>query len=168
MPISVHELENLVLPCLQEADLVLCEIKFTGSIRKPLIQLFIDKKEGFVTVGDCVRISREVQDLLGLQDNVPPDYRLEVSSPGIDYPLSELWQFEKNRGRLIRLVRGEKGNEKTVIAGRILDVAEGRIALETDDGPRDFALAELAQARIELEKTKKKKSKRKRHETRRR
>lgn len=169
MPISVSDIEKLVQPLLEEQGVLLCYAEIKGSIRNPLIQLFIDREDGFVTVKDCVAVNRSTQDLLGLQDNVPVDYRLEVSSPGIDYPLREIWQFRKNIGRLIQKEETDlqvTGNYIS-ISGRIEDVrAEGSILLNTESGNREYSISELAGACIVLETPKKKKMKRKRHETR--
>lgn len=168
MPISVTDIEKLVLPILDENNLVLCYVKVLGSIRNPLIQLFIDKKEGFVTVKECVVVTRSAQDLLGLQDNVPADYRLEVSSPGVDYPLREIWQFKKNIGHLIQKSGSDLNADEseTLIFGRIVDVdTGGNITLDTEEGIRELGISELAEAHIVLETPKKNKLKRKRHET---
>ena len=170
MPISVSDIEKLVQPLLEEQDIKLCYAEIKGSIRKPLIQLFIDREDGFVTVKDCVDVTRGTQDLLGLQDNVPVDYRLEVSSPGVDYPLREIWQFRKNIGRLIQKCRTElsKDEQEPSITGRIESGSDaGDILISTEGGNREFGLTELLGSQIILETPKKKKKmRRKRHETR--
>ncbi|MBT7617042.1 MAG: hypothetical protein HN590_07150 [Calditrichaeota bacterium] len=169
MPISVSDIEKLVQPLLEEQGVLLCYAEIKGSIRNPLFQLFIDREDGFVTVKDCVAVNRSTQDLLGLQDSVPEDYRLEVSSPGIDYPLSEIWQFRKNIGRLIQKKESDiQVTENDVsISGRIKDVGvDGNISICTESGNREYSISELAGSCIVLETPKKKKMKRKRHETR--
>ena len=120
MTISVQEIEQLVLPILKEEELILCETRVSGNPGRPFIQLFIDREKESVTINDCVGITRTVRDLLTLQDYLIGDFRLEVSSPGIDFPLRELWQFRKNSGRLIHLDRNDK-----ILDGRIVNITNG-------------------------------------------
>ena len=71
-----------------------------------------------LTINDCVYLTRQIQHLIDEKRLLDEDFRLEVSSPGLDYPLREEWQFAKNVGRLLKVqVPGEKGPRE--ISGRL-------------------------------------------------
>ncbi|MDP8228041.1 MAG: hypothetical protein P9M15_01150 [Candidatus Electryoneaceae bacterium] len=105
MRLSSESIERLILPQLESVQVKLCTVKVSGPPFNPLIQVFIDREEGHISIDDCTGLTRSVQNSLDLEDSTPPNYRLEVSSPGTDWPLTELWQFRKNIGRTIRLKR---------------------------------------------------------------
>lgn len=103
MRLSTEMIERLLTPQLETERVKLCGVKVSGQPFNPLIQVFIDCEEGHISIKDCTILTQSVKDCLELEDSTPPNYRLEVSSPGIDWPLSELWQFRKNIGRMICL-----------------------------------------------------------------
>ena len=154
--ITASDIEQLVHPIIDAEHLKLCGVKVSGN-RTPSIQLFIDQERGFITIDTCAVISRLVQDVLDMQAWSPSDYRLEVSSPGIDRPLYEEWQFKKNVGRTIRYQNGSVN-----IEGRITMVTtEDKVILETDNGTEVYPMNELRGASVIIEQPKRKKSKRK-------
>lgn len=173
MALPVLEIEQLISPYLTEAGYVLCQIKVTGSPRTPLIQVFIDLKEAYLTVHDCVRATREIQDLLEVCPNVPADYRLEVSSPGITFPLREAWQFRKNIGKMIRWRRLpsldrsdpneiDPGSSQKLTGRLTAFTAAGTIMIELEEETeREYQIEELHDARVIIEPSQKKKTKRK-------
>ncbi len=163
MPLSADEIRGLVLEPLEEQGFLLCGIKLSGSPRRPLIQIFIDLEHDSVTIDHCVRVYRILYDILSLQENLPAGYRLEVSSPGVESPLCELWQFRKNLDRTVRISR-----EGLQVEGKLIGIqAPDTVRLETDEGPRELTLAEAAGARIVLDTPHpRQKTKRKRHEAR--
>ncbi len=154
---TVEDLQGLVASVLTSFQLRLIEVKLLRGRRIPLIQLYIDRENGPLTIDDCAMVSRRVQDLIDMQYWSPPNYRLEVSSPGIDRPLFEPWQFRKNIGRHIRLT-GRDGE----ILGRIVAVTpDGIVRLETEDQTRGYQADELSGAKVVTEKPKPRKGKRK-------
>jgi len=158
--ISSSDIAQLVKPYLEKEHVHLCDLKVSGRAGRPQIQLFLDWEVGNITVDACAAISRQIQYLIDMQEWAPGDYQLIVSSPGIDYPLRELWQFCKNVGQLIRTT----GTDNT-IEGRIVEVQdEEHIKLELGNGIAEFSIAELSGAKVVLEKPAKKKLKRKRNE----
>lgn len=64
------------------------------------LEIYIDTDDG-VTLGECQKISREMQTVLDESDLVPENYVLDVSSPGIERPLKLRRQYTKNIGRII-------------------------------------------------------------------
>jgi ribosome maturation factor RimP len=85
-------------------ELVECELK--GSGRHQMLRLTIDKPEG-VTHGDCETVSRQASDLLDAEDPIPGQYQLEVSSPGVERPLTKWPDWQRFQGQKAKVVLKE-------------------------------------------------------------
>jgi ribosome maturation factor RimP len=90
------------------------------------IQLEIDSEVGFVTIDDCVRVSRNIEHNL---DREEQDFELSVSSAGIDKPLRHWRQYPKNIGRTLK-VRTKSG---VSIEGELTSVGEKQITLSFEE-----------------------------------
>ncbi len=108
------------------------EIVFRGHYRKPVIEVFIDAP-GPVTTELCAAVSRTISDELDVKKIVAAEYRLEVSSPGIERPLRYLWQFPKHAGRRFRMkVESSEGTE--VLEGTLTAVEGEQLVLRLASG----------------------------------
>ncbi|MCR9257893.1 MAG: ribosome maturation factor RimP [Alphaproteobacteria bacterium] len=91
-------LEELLTPPLQAMGYEVVRILLTGG-RNPTLQIMADRLDGKpMTVDDCTAISRDVSAILDVEDPIEGAYVLEVSSPGIDRPLTKLVDFERFKG----------------------------------------------------------------------
>ena len=136
MSITKDQIELLIADELESIQVVMLDAVVSGSPRKPLVQLFIDCKDRPMTIKICADLARKIRDIFSLQDNIPRDYRLEVSSPGIDYPLNEIWQFKKNIGRHIQFTE-----DNLTMTGKLMGVsADNIIILRINDETKDFIL----------------------------
>lgn len=168
--LSATEIEKIISPLLEGENVVLCGTSVSGFRKRPLIKVYIDKKVDFITINECARINRLLEDLFSISDGIPVEYALEISSPGIDYPMSEIWQFSKNIGRSIRFEEPGTINEEnpSYLTGEIIHVSDDSlIQIQTERGDENFSLLDLTGAKIIIEKPKRNKVKRKRHEKRR-
>jgi ribosome maturation factor RimP len=102
----------------------LIEVAVKGSGRRPLIQVFIDRKGG-LTIDHCTQASQAIQAVLDDAGLDLGDYRLEVSSPGTDRLLKTRRDFERNLGRKVRMAYREEAGLKEL---------EGVIDSVRDDG----------------------------------
>lgn len=91
-----------------EGGYYLVDVLWNGKTRK--LEVFIDTDEG-VTLGECQKISRLMEASLDITGQMPEDYILEVSSPGIERPLKLKRQYVKNIGRIIQVELIEGGLE---------------------------------------------------------
>ena len=76
----------------------LVEFQLKGNQQQQKLVILIDNEAG-VSIEECAKVSHQLDDLIEAQSLIPNAYTLEVSSPGIDIPLTERWQYEKNLGR---------------------------------------------------------------------
>jgi len=137
-------------------------VKISGRASRPLIQIYVDWEDGGITIDGCATLTRKLLDLFDLQERFAPDYRLEVSSPGLDIPLKEAWQFRKNIGKTIRW-QDDAGEKE----GRILDVsADGAITIESKNETVSLLVIQLAGAKLVLFPNSKRKTGRRKNEAR--
>lgn len=128
-----------------------------GGHRKPLLRMRIDRVAGpadgsAVNVDDCARVTRELREWLEARDDVPGDYDLEVSSPGVERPLVRPRDFERFSGRDVR-VKGYAplAEGRKVLEGELEGLTGGeepRAALRVDGDRVTVPLASIASATL--------------------
>ena len=81
----------------------LVQLEWAGSPRRPVVRLRIERSalDRPVSVGDCANVSRSLEAWLEAEAGMPDRYVLEVSSPGLDRPLTKGRDFDRFRGRLV-------------------------------------------------------------------
>lgn len=94
-----HILADIIEPVVDALGYETVRILTSGSVRQTL-QVMIDVKDGSreITVDDCATVSRALSKVLDEKDPIENEYTLEVSSPGIDRPLTKLKHFERFKG----------------------------------------------------------------------
>jgi ribosome maturation factor RimP len=143
------QIEDLAGRVADEQGVEVFDIELLGK-GKLLLRVAIDK-EGGVTLDDCERFSKSLGALLDVEDVIHRTYTLQVSSPGLDRPLRNLQEFEKNKGKLARVVTVEKIENQNFIVGRIAEVNNGVVTLLVDDRAIDIPYDKIAKARLEIE-----------------
>lgn len=98
---DVAELTRLIEPEAEAEGLALVRVKLTGGAGDPTIQVMAERPDTRqMTIEDCARLSRRISEKF---DNLAEDYRLEVSSPGIDRPLTRLKDYDDWKGHEARI-----------------------------------------------------------------
>lgn len=135
-----RRLAAIVTPTVESLGFELVRIRLMSG-KRAILQIMAERPEGGIEVDDCARISRSVSAVLDVEDPVSGEYVLEVSSPGIDRPLTRLKDFERydgyeakletselidGRRRFKGVLRGVEGREVLV------EIAEGTIGLDFD------------------------------------
>lgn len=113
-------IEKLVAPVVSAGGFELVRVRITGAEMKTL-QIMAERPDHTMSAEDCATLSRALSPVLEEADPIPGAYRLEVSSPGIDRPLTRLrdyhdWQGYEARLELDRTIEGRK-KFKGVLAG---------------------------------------------------
>jgi ribosome maturation factor RimP len=121
-----------------------------------VLRLFIEKEEG-VTLDDCSAVSRELSDILDVEDYIPDNYTLEVSSPGICRPLKKPADYERFLGHLVKVrtfeaLADDAGNKRKSFVGTLQGLAGGEISIDLKEGAHaSIPLAKVAKANLEFE-----------------
>jgi ribosome maturation factor RimP len=135
-PRASARLQALLAPLVGEAGYDLEDLSVTGAGRRSVVRVLVDK-DGGITLDDVADISRVVSDALDAADEADPDllgtsYVLEVSSPGVDRPLTEPRHWRRNAGRRVRAVLRDGGT----LEGRITSADDEAVVLAVAGGER--------------------------------
>ncbi|OGW40615.1 MAG: hypothetical protein A2Y97_05175 [Nitrospirae bacterium RBG_13_39_12] len=115
-----------------------------------LLRVIIDK-EGGVTLDDCERFSKNFGAILNVEDPFSGPYTLEVSSPGLDRPLKGITDFEKNKGKLARIVTLEKIENQKFFVGRIININKNILKFLVNNREIDIPFEKISKAKLEVE-----------------
>lgn len=148
---SVAEsIEELVTPVIHENRLELVDVEYKKEGKNWFLRIYIDK-EGGVTVDDCTRVSREIEDLIDVEEVVPSSYVLEVSSPGLDRPLKREKDFLRFKGKRAHVTTYTPIHEQKSFKGTIRDFQDDTLFLDIDSQPVEIPKSQIAKARLEIE-----------------
>jgi ribosome maturation factor RimP len=98
----IERVEAVALPVLEEAGLELVDVQYQREQNGWILRLIIDKQEG-LNLNDCAAVSREISQLLDIENFIDQAYNLEVTSPGLDRPLKSIAEFERFVGRKAKI-----------------------------------------------------------------
>ncbi len=148
MDILHDKLHALIAPILQnhQVDFVALELK--GSKQNQLVRVVVDQ-DGGIPLDTCTVISRALSAELEVADLMPGRYRLEVSSPGTDWPLKTARDFARNRGRLVQVEYRQDGNVMQ-IEGNIELVTEAAVTIASANGNVVVPLASVQVGKLQL------------------
>jgi ribosome maturation factor RimP len=122
-----------------------------GQTGRNQLQIMAEPKDDReMTVEDCQQISRHVSVLLDVEDPISSAYVLEVSSPGIDRPLTKLADYDRFQGELAKITLRLMRDGRRRFNGRLGGVtAQGLVSLETTFGRFEFAFDDIEAGRID-------------------
>ncbi len=144
-------MKNLLNRALEDEGFELVDMVLVGRKPSKTVRVFIDS-EGGVSIEDCAHINRKFSDLMELEGEQSPfnQYRLEVSSPGVDRPLKNAADFNRNWGRMVGVHFKLEGSVQ-YDEGKILTTDENAVILKTKDRTISVELATIQKAKILLE-----------------
>ena len=133
-----QEIEAMLKPLVVDLGYELWGCEYLAQGKHSLLRLYIDKPAG-IHIEDCERVSRQVSAFLDVEDPLPGNYSLEVSSPGIPRPLFHKEQYQRYLGyevqvKLFKPVNGHRKLSGTIVSTNedvlILKVGEEQVALQ--------------------------------------
>lgn len=141
-------------PLIAAEGLELLELEFQREHGGWVLRLFIDKPGGVVGVDECAIASRAVDKALDVEDLIPHEYSLEVSSPGLDRPLKKLAHFEAVKGQVVRIKTFGPMFEppRKNFLGTLSTVSSDAVTVEVEGaGPFTILLKDIARANLEYQ-----------------
>lgn len=146
----IGRIREIAEPIINEQELELVDVEYLQERGRWIIRIIIDKENG-VTLDDCTKVSREVGNILEIQDVISYPYHLEVSSPGVERPLRTQKDFEKFLGRKATIKTAELLNGKRNFKGTLKLVHEGKVQLEMEGKDWEIPLSSIRQAKLVYE-----------------
>ncbi|MFN3969942.1 MAG: ribosome maturation factor RimP [Gemmobacter sp.] len=128
-----RRLADIVGPAIEGLGFELVRIRLMGGKTRTL-QIMADRPDGGIDVEDCAQISTAVSAILDVEDPVEDYYILEVSSPGIDRPLTRLKDFEVWKGWEVRMETSELIDGRRRFKGTLAGTEGDEVLIEIEEG----------------------------------
>ena len=143
-----HYLQDLIEPVVEKEGFELVRVLTIGQAN-PTLQVMIDKLDGTdITVDDCAKVSQALSALLDEKDPIENRYSLEVSSPGLDRPLTKPQHFARWKGFEAKIETAEKVENRKRFKGKISDVAGDNIVITAEEGQYTIPFALINKAKL--------------------
>jgi ribosome maturation factor RimP len=152
----VSRVTELTEPLAASLGLELAEVEYKQEGARMVLRIFIDR-DGGVTLDDCAAVSRELAEILDVEDFIRSRYTLEVSSPGLNRLLKKPSDYERFRGRLVKirtfeLLGDDAGNKRKTFTGELLGLEGDIVRLKLTEGQTaGVPLVKVAKANLEFE-----------------
>ncbi len=138
---------SLIEPLVESLGYELVLLEFSPQGRSAVLRMYLDGPNG-VTLGDCESVSREVAALLDVEDPVKTPFHLEVSSPGMDRPLTKPAHFERFNGRKAKVELAVPLNGQRRFVGTIIGTSGEGVRLAVEKNEVELAYSSISRARL--------------------
>jgi len=147
---QMSQLQPILEPAVEAAGYKLVRLRLLAGRTKTL-QIMAERPDGTMNVDDCAKLSRALSEFLDTEDPLEGEYDLEVSSPGIDRPLTRQSDFARWAGHeaKIELVNADETGRKK-FKGMLLGLDGNDVMLEADGNRFKFPFRGIAEAKLVL------------------
>ncbi|VAW70899.1 Bacterial ribosome SSU maturation protein RimP [hydrothermal vent metagenome] len=139
---------SIIEPVVEGLGYEVVDIEFKPHPTNGLLRVYIDR-EGGILLEDCSAVSRQISSVLDVEDPVPGQYNLEISSPGTDRPLRKIADFERFAGEQVKIkltlptLEGQRN-----FTGRLKGMQGEEVILEMDGETHYLLLSSIDKARL--------------------
>ncbi len=144
-----RRLAEIVSPTIEDMGFELVRIRLMSGKRTTL-QIMTERPDGGIEVEDCAKISRAVSAILDVEDPISGEFNLEVSSPGIDRPLTRLKDFERYEGYEVKIDASELIDGRRRFKGVLQGVEDNEVLIEIQEGTIGLDFDLIADAKLVL------------------
>lgn len=144
-----RRLAEIVSPVIEDLGFELVRIRLMGG-NTPTLQIMAERPTGGIEVDECASISNAVSAILDVEDPILDTYTLEVSSPGIDRPLTRLKDFDTFEGYEAKLETAELIEGRKRFRGVLAGVEGEEVLINIDEGTVGLQFDWLADAKLVL------------------
>ena len=132
---DLAELTRLIEPEAEAEGLALVRVKMIGGASDPTLQVMAERPDTRqLDLSDCEKLSRSLSDVLDRDDPIEGSYRLEVSSPGIDRPLTRAGDYSDWAGHQARITLAEPRDGRKQFTGTLQGIDEDQVKLTDKEG----------------------------------
>ncbi len=139
----------IVQPVIEDLGFELVRIRLMSG-KNTILQIMAERPEGGIEVDDCAKISTTVSASLDVEDPIEGEYALEVSSPGIDRPLTRLKDFAAWEGNEVKIETIELIDGQKRFKGELRGVQDNEVLIEIPEGIIGLQFEWLADAKLVL------------------
>ncbi len=124
------------------------DIELVNHAKHPAVRIFIDRPGG-ITVKECALINRELSTNFLVEDSIPDNMVIEVSSPGLDRILKKERDFTRNMGRDLEVFYRAEGRQFDRV-GKLIEVSPVGIKLISDKGELTVSYQDIVKAKVHI------------------
>ncbi|QGY00105.1 ribosome maturation factor RimP [Roseovarius faecimaris] len=144
-----RRMAEIVTPVIEDMGYELVRIRLMGG-KSTMLQIMADKPDGGIEVDDCAEISNAVSAVLDVEDPIADEYTLEVSSPGIDRPLTRLKDFDTYEGYEAKLETAELIDGRKRFKGELAGTDGDEVLINIEEGTIGLKFDWLVEAKLVL------------------
>ena len=144
-----QRLAEIITPVIEDLGFELVRVRLMSGKTKTM-QIMAEKPEGGIEVDDCAAISTAVSAILDVEDPIEDNYTLEVSSPGIDRPLTRLKDFDTWAGYEAKIETTEMIDGRRRFKGQLAGTEGGEVLIEIEEGTIGLQFDWLSDAKLVL------------------
>ena len=142
-----RRLAEIITPVIEDMGYELVRVRLMSG-KKTTLQIMADKPEGGIEVDDCADISNAVSAVLDVEDPILDEYTLEVSSPGIDRPLTRLKDFDMFEGYEAKLETSDLIDGRRRFRGVLAGVEDDEVLINVEEGTIGLKFDWLSDAKL--------------------
>ncbi|MEL7469837.1 MAG: ribosome maturation factor RimP [Pseudomonadota bacterium] len=139
----------ILQPVIEDLGFELVRLRLMSG-KKMTLQIMAERPDGTIEVEDCAEISRTVSAVLDVEDPIESEYTLEVSSPGIDRPLTRLTDFDRWEGHEAKLETTDLIDGRRRFKGILCGTEGTEVLIEIDEGTIGLEFDWLSDAKLVL------------------
>ena len=129
---AVKDVSLLIEPILDEMDIELVDVEYLSEGGRWVLRIYVDR-EGGITLNDCVRVTREIEDLIEVKDFFRQPYVLEVSSPGLNRPLKKEKDFVRAVGKDVKIRMADPIDGRRNFQGKLESFEDGVLSVTVNN-----------------------------------
>ncbi|MCS4504664.1 Ribosome maturation factor RimP [wastewater metagenome] len=147
---AAQRLTEILQPVVEAMGYEFVGLEYHPNSKRGLLRIYIDTPEG-IDVDDCEAVSHQVSGVLDVEDPIPAEYNLEISSPGLERPLFKPADYDRFVGERIRIrIRGRHDGRRSV-RGVLRGLRDDAVAVDEDGEEVLVPLEVVDRANLELE-----------------
>ena len=144
-----RRMAEIITPVIEDLGYELVRVRLMGG-KTHTLQIMAERPAGGIEVDECARISTAVSAVLDVEDPITEHYTLEVSSPGIDRPLTRLKDFEAFEGYEAKIETSEMIDGRKRFKGVLAGVENNEVLINVEEGTIGLEFDWLADAKLVL------------------
>jgi|TARA_B110000967_G_C18895825_1_gene570562 ribosome maturation factor RimP len=144
-----RRMAEIITPVIEDLGYELVRVRLMSG-KNTILQIMADKPEGGIEVDDCAKISTAVGATLDVEDPIVDEYALEVSSPGIDRPLTRLKDFENFEGYEAKIETTELIDGRRRFKGQLAGIDGSDVLINVEEGTIGLQFDWLSDAKLVL------------------
>ncbi|MGA9412638.1 MAG: ribosome maturation factor RimP [Roseobacter sp.] len=144
-----RRMAEIITPVIEDMGFELVRVRLMSG-KSTTLQIMADKPDGGIEVDDCAEISQAISAVMDVEDPILDEYTLEVSSPGIDRPLTRLKDFEMFEGYEAKIETSEMIDGRRRFKGELAGVEDDEVLINVAEGTIGLKFDWLSDAKLVL------------------